>query len=85
LRAWEYIFLNQAPLNILGSIVDLEMLYAADVSGTGHIARVCKRGNKQNNFVEQKLSSDDVFLEEELFTVFDVNLTPYTNQKFPYP
>ena len=27
----------------------------------------------QNNFVEQKLSSDDVFLEEELFTVFDVN------------
>ncbi|CAB3978290.1 Retrovirus-related Pol poly from transposon [Paramuricea clavata] len=40
---------------------------------TGHIARVCKRGNMQNNFVEQKLSSDDVFLEEELFTVFDVN------------
>ena len=27
----------------------------------------------QNNFVEQKLSSDDVFLEEELLTVFDVN------------
>ena len=27
----------------------------------------------QNNFVEQKLSSDDVFLDEELFTVFDVN------------
>ncbi|CAB4043277.1 uncharacterized protein K02A2.6-like, partial [Paramuricea clavata] len=40
---------------------------------TGHIARVCKRGNMLNNFVEQKLSSDDVFLEEELFTVFDVN------------
>ena len=40
---------------------------------SGHIARVCKRGNMQNNFVEQKLSSDDVFLEEELFTVFDVN------------
>ncbi|CAB3989970.1 Transposon Tf2-9 poly, partial [Paramuricea clavata] len=40
---------------------------------TGHIARVCKRSNMQNNFVEQKLSSDDVFLEEELFTVFDVN------------
>ena len=40
---------------------------------TGHISRVCKRGNMQNNFVEQKLSSDDVFLEEELFTGFDVN------------
>ena len=40
---------------------------------TGHIARVCKTGNMQNNFVEQKLSSDHVFLEEELFTVFDVN------------
>ncbi|CAB4033550.1 Hypothetical predicted protein, partial [Paramuricea clavata] len=36
---------------------------------TGDIARVCKRGNMQNNFVEQKHSSDDVFLEEELFTL----------------
>ncbi|CAB4016540.1 Hypothetical predicted protein, partial [Paramuricea clavata] len=32
-----------------------------------------ERGNMQNSFIEQKLSSDDVFLEEELFTVFDVN------------
>ena len=40
---------------------------------TGHIARVCKKGNTQNNHVEQRLDSDAVFLEEDLFTVFDVN------------
>ena len=40
---------------------------------TGHIARVCKKGNTQNNRVEQRLDSDAVFLEEDLFTVFDVN------------
>ena len=40
---------------------------------TGHIARVCKKGNTQNNRIKQKLDSDEVFLEEELFTVFDVN------------
>ena len=40
---------------------------------TGHTARVCKKGNTQNNRVEQRLDSDAVFLEEDLFTVFDVN------------
>ena len=40
---------------------------------TGHIARVCKKGNTQNNRVEQRLDSDAEFLEEDLFTVFDVN------------
>ena len=40
---------------------------------TGHIARVCKKGIAQNNCMEGKLDSDEVFLEEELYTVFDVN------------
>ena len=39
----------------------------------GHIARVCKKDNMQNNSVEQKLDSDEVFLAEELYTLFDVN------------
>ena len=39
----------------------------------GHIARVCKKGNMENNRVEQRLDSDAVFSEEDLFTVFDVN------------
>ena len=39
----------------------------------GHIAHVCKKGNMQNSSVEQKLDSDEVFLEEELYTLFDVN------------
>ena len=40
---------------------------------TSHIARVSKKGNMQNNRVEQRLDSDAVFLEEDFFTVFDVN------------
>ena len=39
----------------------------------GHIARVCKKGNMENNRVEQRLDSDAVFSEDDLFTVFDVN------------
>ena len=39
----------------------------------GHIARVCKKGNMQNNSVEQKLDSAEVFLEEELYALFDVD------------
>ena len=40
---------------------------------SGHIACVCKKVNTKNNRVEQRLDSDAVFLEEDLFTVFDVN------------
>ena len=35
---------------------------------TGHIARVCTKGIAQNNCMEGKLDSDEVFLEEELYT-----------------
>ena len=40
----------------------------------GHIARVCKKGNMENNRVEQRLDSHAVFSEEELFTVFAVQI-----------
>ena len=60
-------------LNIHETSVDFEMLFAVHVNAPGHIARVCKKGNTQNNRVEQRLDSDAVFLEEDLFTVFDVD------------
>ena len=60
-------------LNILETSVDFVMLFAVDVNAPAILLVFAKKGNTQNNRVEQRLDSDAVFLEVDLFTVFDVN------------
>lgn len=41
---------------------------------SGHLARVCKTRNGQTNSIEQQLNLDEEMnVEEDLYTVFDVN------------
>ena len=58
-------------LNILETSVDFEMLFAVDVNAPAILLVFAKKVN--NNRVEQRLDSDAVFFEEDLFTVYDVN------------